>query len=382
MYSMIKIAKDRLSTFSLKHKKYEGKDILPLWVADSEFECAPAIKTALAKRVEHGVFGYHNPYQFEPGVPAIQRWLLKQYNWQVKPEWIVWTPGVVPAFNMMCQAFCKPGDGILVQSPNYPPLLNAPVNNGFMQETVSTHLVNGRWQLDFDELEAKASKPTTTLFLLCNPMNPCGSVLTEQELQKISDICNKHNVLVCSDEIHADLVLDKTQSHIPVGCLPNLENTSVTLMAASKTFNVAGFGVSFAIIPDAKLRKQFQRGGQGIAPSANNFGVIATTEAFTKCDDWYESQLDYLRDNQALIVSAVNLIDGIEYTPAPATYLAWIDCRKLHRDELQSYMESLGLGPSPGADFGCPGFIRINFACSREMLTDAMTKLQKATKQE
>lgn len=370
---------DRRDTNSLKWEKYRDRDILPLWVADSDFECAPAIISALTSRVQHGVFGYHNPYQNEAAIPAIQRWLVKQYNWHVQSDWIVWTPGVVPAFNMMCQAFCEPGDGVLVQVPNYPPLLNAPLSNNLIQETISTNFINGRWQLDLDELEQKAAKPSTKLFLLCNPMNPCGSVLTRAELDVIQRICLKHDVKLCSDEIHADLILEQGQRHIPAGSLTEIGEQAVTLMAASKTFNVAGFGVSFAVIQDRQTRAKFKAAGRGIAPSANNFGVLATTVAFNECDDWYLQQLEYLRENQKYLASEIKDISGLTYQPSAATFLAWIDCSGLNRKNLQLYLESLGLGPSPGIDFGWPQFARINFACSREMLVEAVERLKKVT---
>ncbi len=376
--------KNREGTYSLKWQKYANKDILPLWVADSEFECADAIKSALTNRVEHGVFGYHNPYQYEPGLAAIKRWLLKQYNWQVETDWIVWTPGVVPAFNMMCDAFGNGSEhdktGVLVQVPNYPPLLNAPNMNGLLQETVGTTLVNGRWTLDFDELEKKAAKPSTRLFLMCNPMNPCGTVFSHEELLEVERICLEHDVLICSDEIHADLILNENKSHIPAGTLPKVGDKVVTLMAASKTFNVAGFGVSFAIIKDPDIRRRFKRAGQGIAPSANIFGVIATTAAFIDCDGWYSQQIEYLKQNQQMVKRCLDKIPNLSYHMSDATYLAWIDCTSLNLDDPHAFFESIGLGLSPGRDFGWPQFVRLNFACSSELLNVALERLMTGLK--
>ena len=248
----------RDDTYSLKWKKYEGKDILPMWVADTEFSCAQPILDALKQRVDHGILGYTHPSQYTPANEAVKSWMLKQYNWAIELEWIVWTPGVVPAFNLALQAYCQPGDKILVQSPNYPPMLAAPAINSMERVDIGTVQQNGRWTIDFPALEQAAQDPKCTMFILCNPMNPVGSVLTELELAEVARICRENNVLLCSDEIHCDLILDENAKHIPAGSIDDIADSCVTLMAASKTFNVAGLGTSFAIIPDAKRRAHCQ----------------------------------------------------------------------------------------------------------------------------
>ena len=368
---------DRRSTFSFKWQRYEGKDVIPLWVADSEFKCADPIIEALKARTEHGVYGYHLPAEYEPANQAVVRWLRDKHDWQIEPEWIVWTPGVVPAFNVACKAVCEDGDKVLVQVPNYPPMLAAPGLNNLVREDIDTVEVDGRWTLDFEQLERKAADPKAKLFIMCNPMNPVGSVMTEEELLKVEAICLKHNVTLCSDEIHCDLILDETAKHIPAGKLPNIGEQSITLMAASKTFNVAGLGTSFAIIPDAKVRGLFTRASAGIVPWVNFMGLVATEIAFTQCDDWHQQQLAYLRGNLDYLESEISKIPGFKFNRPQATFLAWIDASGLGVDNVHAYMESKGVGPSPGKDFGWAEFTRINFGCPRNMLEQAIERLKK-----
>jgi cystathionine beta-lyase len=365
---------DRSPSYAYKWEKYKGVDILPCWIADTEFTCAPAIIDELKQRVDHGLFGYTLPKHYEPGISAIVDWCKKRYNWDVNPSWIVWTPGVVPAFNMASKAFSKDGEGIIVQTPNYPPLLAAPGINNREQLCVPTVLENGRWTLDFDVLEQHASQTHTSLFIMCNPMNPAGTVMTSAELDRVADICNRHGVMVCSDEIHCDLILDELV-HIPVGQREALSENSITLMAASKTFNVAGLGTSFAIIPDASIRARFVQAGAGIVPWVTVMGLCATAAAFTQCESWYQAQLSYLRSNRDYLVKAINSIDGLNCHSPQATFLLWVDASGLGVKDTQAWCEQRGVGPSPGRDFGAPDFFRINFGCSKSYLEEIVKRL-------
>lgn len=366
---------DRTQQHSFKWERYKGKDILPAWVADTEFRCAQPILDALQARVAHGNMGYVLPGQFQPGIEAIQRWLKDKHDWQVERNWIVWMPGVVPAFNAACKAYGKPGGKVLVQSPNYPPLLAAPALNGMERVDIGTVTENGRPTLDFDALEEHARDPACSLFILCNPMNPVGSVLTQSELDRIAKICDQHDVTLCSDEIHCDLILEPGCRHLPAGRDSALEARSVTLMAASKTFNIAGLGASFAVIPDPKLRRKFTQAAAGIVPWVNLMGLVATQAAFTECDDWHQSQLAYLKENRDLVVSAINAIDGLSMHTPEATFLAWVDASGLGVENVQRWAEAKGVGPSPGVDFNAPQHFRINFGCSRAMLQDILARL-------
>jgi cystathionine beta-lyase len=365
---------DRSSTYAYKWEKYKNTDVLPCWIADTEFRCAENILSALDVRTKHGLLGYTLPKHHQRAHDAIVHWCKQQYDWEINPNWIVWTPGVVPAFNMASKAFSRPGDGIIVQTPNYPPLLAAPEINQCEQQCVPSIMKNGRWTLDFDALEEHAAKPDTHLFLMCNPMNPAGSVMTAVELDKVAQICERHGVVVCSDEIHCDLILSDAK-HIPASKHERLAHNSITLMAASKTFNVAGLGTSFAIIPDTKLRARFSKAGAGIVPWVNVMGLEATAAAFTECDTWYQAQLNYLRDNRDYLVEQINQIPGLRCTSPDATFLLWVDARDLGLDNTQAWCESRGVGPSPGADFGEPGFFRINFGCARSYLEEIVKRL-------
>ncbi|WP_088332588.1 PatB family C-S lyase [Lacimicrobium sp. SS2-24] len=366
---------DRKPTFSFKWQKYQGKDILPMWVADTEFRCAQPILDALTARVEHGVLGYTLPAQYEPAKQAVASWLQKRYDWRVELDWIVWMPGVVPGFNVACKACCEPGDKVMIQVPNYPPLLAAPQLNQLHRVDIPTLEQDGRWMLDFDELEKQAADPKTKLFVLCNPMNPVGTVLSEAELARIADICRRHDVTLCSDEIHCDLILDEQACHLPAGKIEALKDNSITLMAASKTFNIAGLGAAFAIIPDNTLRRRFNQAAMGIVPWVNVLGLYATEAAFTLCDEWYQRQLEYLRENRDYLVEQINQIDGLRVNAPQATFLAWVDASGLGVDNPQAWFEEKGVGPSPGTDFGNKQFVRLNFGCPRDYLHQAIARL-------
>ncbi len=370
----------RKETFSFKWQKYNGKDIIPAWVADTEFRCAEPILNAISRHVEHGNLGYILPAQQTDAVNAVVRWLADKHDWQIKPEWLVWTPGVVPAFNVACKAYCEPGDKVLIQTPNYPPLLAAPKINDLERVDIGTVIDNSdsenpRYTIDFEALESHAADPKCKLFIVCNPMNPVGSVLTQDEIDRIATICNQHNVRLCSDEIHCDLILEPGKTHIPAGRVSELENNSVTLMAASKTFNVAGLGTSFAVIPDAGLRRQFTQAAAGIMPWVTVLGLAATQAAFTECDDWHQAQLAYLKENRDRVFEAVNSIEGLSMIKPDATFLAWVDASGLKGDNVLTWAEQKGVGPSPGADFHQADHFRINYGCSKQMLEDILARL-------
>ncbi len=366
---------DRQGTYAFKWEKYQGQDILPMWVADTEFKIAPAISQALQAHLAHSVLGYHLPSQHVPANAAVVHWCEQQYGWTIDPEWIVWTPGVCPAFNMAVRAFCPKGETTLVQTPNYPPLLAAPANQGAQSLEVPTIWEDGKWMIDLDALAKAAQAPEATLFIMCNPMNPVGSVLSEAHLTQIAEICAANDVILCSDEIHCDLILDDFP-HLPAGAQPALQDRSITLMAANKTFNVAGLGASFAIIPNPQIRRRFSRAGQGMVPWVNIMGLIATEAAFTRCDAWLAAQKAYLKANRDHLTTAINNIPGLKASAPQATFLLWVDASGLGVEDVQKWAESKGVGPSPGIDFGDKRFFRLNYGVSRAMLDEVITRLQ------
>lgn len=367
---------DRANTDAFKWKKYAGLDVLPMWVADTEFKCAQPILDNLSREIDHGVLGYTLPSQHEGANSAVAHWLETRHNWSIEADWIVWMPGVVPAFNVASKALCEVGDKIITQTPNYPPLLAAPRLHGCERLDVETIEIDGRWTLDFDTLEKHAADPATKLFIMCNPMNPVGSVLTQTELDRVAQICIANGVTLCSDEIHCDLILSPECKHIPAGRHPHLTDKSITLMAASKTFNVAGLGAAFAIIPDKQLRSRFSRAAQGMIPWVNILGLVATEAAFTLCDDWYQAMLNYLRDNRNYLVKQINQIDGLTALTPQATFLLWVNAQGLNVSDTQKWCEDRGVGPSPGIDFGNKEFFRINFGCPRHQLEQAISRLK------
>ncbi|WP_158966701.1 MalY/PatB family protein [Paraglaciecola sp. L3A3] len=367
---------DRKPTYAFKWEKYNGTDVLPMWIADTEFKCAQPILDALHARTEHGLLGYTVPAHHTAVNQAVVDWLSRQYDWQISPDWIVWTPGVVPAFNIVCKAYCQPGDKVMVQTPNYPPLLAAPKINGLERVDIGTVAIDGRWTIDLAELEKQAADPACKLFIVCNPMNPVGSVFSEHELQRITEICQQNDVLLCSDEIHCDLILDEKAKHIPAGKISEFNGKVITLMAASKTFNVAGLGTSFAIIEDAKTRVEFNNAARGIMPWVTVLGLEATLAAFTQCDQWHAELLQYLRANLDYLEQEINSIDGLTLLRPQGTFLAWIDCSGLGVENPQKYFEDKGVGPSPGIDFGDKNFVRINFGCPRSQLEQAIARLK------
>ncbi|WAJ69359.1 MalY/PatB family protein [Catenovulum adriaticum] len=370
---------DRKPTHSFKWDKYKGQDVIPMWVADAEFSPPQEVIDAIKERTEHGILGYTLPY--DELNQSVCDWVAKQHNWHILPDWIVWTPGVVPAFNVACKAYCEPSDKVLIQVPNYPPLLKAPSLNQCERVDIPSVLVEGRWTLDMAELEKQAADPKCKLFIMCNPMNPGGSVMTEAELKQVADICLRHHVLLCSDEIHCDLILDENAKHIPAPAIAEISSRSISLMAPSKTFNIAGLGASFAIIPDSRVRMQFRNAAMGIVPWVQVLGLVATEAAFEKGHDWHQALIEYLRANRDYLYQEISQLKGMKMSKAEATFLAWIDCSELGVEDVQSFFEEAGVGPSPGRDFGEPQYARINFACTRAQLEQAVERIKTAHRQ-
>lgn len=367
---------DRRGTHAFKWDRYRDQDILPMWVADMDFTSPPAVMEALHQRVDHGVFGY-------TGAPPeltevlIER-MARLYNWNIDPEWLVWLPGLVCGLNVTTRAVGAPGDAVLTTAPIYPPFLSAPKNQDRDLITVPMHNINGRWELDFDELEA-AITDRTQLFILCNPHNPLGRVFTRQELTRLAALCEKHDIVICSDEIHCDLILDGDKTHIPTASLtPEIADRTITLMAPSKTFNLPGLGLSFAVIPNAKLRAAFKKTMVGIVPHPNLFGYTAALAAYQHGQEWLDDLRQYLRVNRDRVFEAVGGMPRLHTAHVEATYLAWIDARELDTDNPYDFFETAGVGLSDGKDFAGDGFVRLNFGCHRNLLETALERMRQA----
>ncbi len=367
---------DRRGTFSEKWDAYKGKDIIPMWVADMDFRSPPPIINALKKRVEHGIFGYTD----EPDelFEAIILRMKKLYNWEIKREWIILLPGLVSGINAVSRAFGLKGDEIMTTIPVYPPFLSAPENSDKRLISIPMIEKNGRHTLDFDAIE-RAITPKTRLFILCSPHNPCGTLFTKQELAALSEICAEKKVVVCSDEIHCDFILEENKKHIPTASISDFaaENT-ITLMAPSKTYNIPGLGCSYAIIPSDEKRQIFEKSNKGIMPHVNLMGLTAGIAALTECDEWLDDLIIYLRNNRDIVEKRINNMNGLTMNHVEATYLAWIDARGLGIKDPLKFFERAGVGLSCGTYFGAQGFLRLNFGCPASQLEEALYRMEAA----
>lgn len=366
---------DRRGSDSFKWGKYAGRDILPLWVADMDFAAPPAVLAALHRRIEHGVFGYGGPW---PSLTAsVLAHLQDEYGWTIEPEWLVWLPGLVTGLNVACRAV----DGeVLTATPIYPPFLSAPHFANRKLNRVELARDDNRWHWDMAAMQ-QATTAATRLFLLCHPHNPVGRCWSRDELLALADYAERHDLVVCSDEIHCGLILDPDKRHIPFASLsPEIAQRSITLMAPSKTFNIPGLGCAFAVIPNPALRRQFERAMYGIVPHVNVLGLAACEAAFRDGGDWHRDLITYLRGNHDRVGASIGSLPGLRMAPVEATYLAWIDVRDLCLANPAAHFEAHGIGLSDGADFGAPGWLRLNFGCPRATLDEALARFERAVR--
>jgi cystathionine beta-lyase len=368
---------DRRGTASFKWDRYGERDVVPLWVADMDFASPPEVVAALHQRVAHGVFGYtHATDRLEA---AVERSLALDYSWEVPIPWLVWLPGLVSGLNVVCRAVGRPGDDVATFVPIYPPFLAAP---GHAQRSVvQVPLVlsaAGRWEMDL-ELFERSLTASTRLLLVCSPHNPVGRAWSKAELEALAEIALRHDLVIGSDEVHSGLVLDEDKRHIPMATLgPEIAARTITLMAPSKTFNVPGLGCSFAIISNPSLRRDFCRAMEGIVPHVNLFGYEAAQAAYERGGPWLDALLAYLRGNRDLVEKEVRSLPGLRIAHVEATYLAWIDARSSGLADPAKDFEKAGVGLSDGAEFGAPGFVRLNFGCSRSLLAKGLARMRAA----
>ncbi len=369
----------RLNTDSQKWQKYAGRDILPLWVADMDFKSSPAIVAALQHRVAEGIYGYARPVAST--VDAFVSAMAEHYGWAIDPTWIVWLPGLVAGLNLTAQAYAEPGEEVLTLTPVYPPFISGPKNSGRISTQVPLRLVAHRWEIDWVALE-RAVTPSTKLFFLCNPHNPIGRVWRRPELERLGEFCIRHNLILCSDEIHCGLILDDLP-HIPAAALGTaIAQRTITLMAPSKTYNVPGLGTSMAIIPDATLRAKFVRASAGIMAEVNALGFTACEAAYRDSEPWRQALLQTLRSNRDLILDFVaRELPGITIeAPIEATYLAWLNVAALNLADPIAHFEQHGVGLSEGSFFGEPRgtHVRLNFGCPSVTLREALQRMKRA----
>lgn len=371
---------DRAGSDSIKWRRYAGRDVIPMWVADMDFAAPPPVLEALQARIAHGVFGYADPWPSL--VEAVQAGIARDHGWHIEPDWLVWLPGVVTGFNVAVRAVGQAGDGVFTATPVYPPFLHAPANFG--QRLLTAPLVHDgrRWGWDWPATEA-ALADGARLFMLCNPHNPVGRVFDRDELTRIAELAEHHDLVICSDEIHCGLVLDPTTQHTPIAALNDaVARRTITLMAPSKTWNIPALYCAFAIIPDAGLRARYKRAMAGIVPHVNVLGLLGAEVAYRDCDPWRQALLATLRSNAARVAEVIDSLPGLATTPVEATYLAWIDCRGLLAargvPNAAAFFEAAGVGLSDGKDFGLPGFVRLNFGCPQQRLEEALQRIHRA----
>jgi len=377
---------DRKNTASVKWD-FAGKfigasDVLPMWVADMDFRTPDFIVNAVRKRAEHEVFGYTlRPDRY---YSSIVDWVKKKHNWQIEKDWIVFSPGVVPAVNMAVMAYSKPGEKIIVQPPVYFPFFSAVTKNGRKLVYNPLKLMDGRYYMDFDDLERKIDNETRML-ILCNPHNPGGSAWTADELIRLGDLCLRNNLLLVSDDIHSDLVFDPFRHTVAANLSNKLAKITITMMAPSKTFNLAGMSTASVIISNASLRKRFQAIIDKLHIGMGNiFGMVASEAAYTHGENWLKQMMDYVHGNINFMSEFLkeNLPD-VQMIEPEATYLVWLDFRKLglSSEKLnQLIRDKARLGLNDGTMFGPggEGFQRMNAACPRVYVEEAMRRLQLA----
>ena len=390
---------DRRASNSAKWKFY-AQDVLPLWVADMDFAAPEPVQAALQRAVQHGIFGYEIPtLELRDTVAARME---KLYGWQVSPEMVVAIPGVIAGFNAAARMLCTAGQGILVQPPVYPPFLSVHKNAALVrQDAPLTLTAEGsalRYGVDFDVFERALNSggAHTSMFMLCNPHNPTGQAYSRADLLRMAELCRRNDTFICSDEIHSELLLGGPSTstregvrHFPIASLdPEIATCTITLIAPSKTFNVAGLLCAFAILPNQELLKVYKQTLEQMALHVSSLGLEVAQAAFSgDCDDWLRALLVYLTGNRDFLEAYVKReFNGIRITHPEATYLAWLDCHELVRSgrfngtphEFFLKQAKVALNDGKEFGFGGEGFVRLNFGCPRKTLEEALERMKAA----
>ncbi len=371
---------DRRCFDSIKWHRY-GDDVLPMWVADMDFRSPEPVIEALRERVEHGVFGYGRaPEELKEVI--VERY-QRLYDWQISPEEVMFLPAVVTGFNLVCHAVASPGEGVLLQTPVYYPMLRTPAQAGLTNdEMVLTWRADGQYEIDFDLMEETISE-RTRVFILCSPHNPVGRVFRREELERMAEICLRHDVIICSDEIHGDLILGDNH-HIPTASLaPEVAAQTVTLMSPSKTYNLAGLKCSFAIVQNPELRARLENTYPDLVPSVNILGYRAALAAYAEGQPWLDAVLHYLEGNLEFLLQTVESdLPGVTMARPEGTYLAWLDCREagIPGNPHDFFLERGKIALNDGSAFGRggEGFVRLNFGCPRDMLAEGLDRMRRA----
>jgi len=380
---------DRTNYHSVKWDELKIKfgdipeDVLPMWIADMEFRSPQPVIEAIKKANEHGIYGYTS--RPDSYYQAIIDWMEKRHNWKIKKDWLAFSPGVVPALSFIIRAFCQPGDKVVVQPPVYYPFFRVIENNGCHVVNNPLKLSNKKYFIDWEDLERKVDDTRVKLLILCSPHNPVGRVWQKEELIILGEICLKHNIIVVSDEIHAD-ILFKGYKHTPFASIsPAFAHHSITCTAPSKTFNLAGLQTSSIIIPNKKYYKIYENILDSLALNENNvFGLVALETAYRDGEEWLEQLLSYLNENLKFLMKYFKeRIPKIKVIKPEGTYLIWLDCRQLElsaKDLNNLMIKKARVALDDGCWFGAEGkgFMRINIACPRSFLEEGLKRIEKA----
>ncbi|SDE36719.1 MalY/PatB family protein [Sporomusa acidovorans] len=378
---------NRLNTASLKWDGAyvflgeQAKGALPMWVADMDFRSPQEVIDELKKRVEHGIFGY--PMCTQSYYDAVIGWMKRRFNWTIKQENIHYAPGIIPALNYLVQVFTEEGDCIAIQSPVYYPFTNSIVNNNRRVVLNCLKFEDGRYTMDYEDLEQKLSTNKVKLLILCSPHNPVGRVWSKEELTKLGEICFKHGVLVVSDEIHADLTLKGVRNTAFASISEEFAQNAIVCTAASKTFNLAGLQTANIIIPNKELGLKYNNYMKKLhLLKPNIFGQMATEVAYNYGAEWLEQLKDYLQGNLEYLTSYIDSnINKIKVIKPEGTYLVWLDCRELNMkgEELKAFMlQNAKVALDDGYLFGPGGeyFTRMNIGCNRKTLKEALMRIE------
>ena len=361
----------RQGTQSTKWEKYGGRGILPFWIADMDFASPDFVLQALQQRMEHPILGYSQ--QPDSLTKAFQDWLIHHFGWQVPEEWVVWLPGVVPGLNMAAQTL-RNDQSIMIPTPVYYPFLEIGQNANVEQILTPLKLVNGRWEMDIDYMSQQLAKSTKMVFI-ANPQNPTGRAYSVVELCALAEFIETNDLLLVSDDIHCNLIIDPMAKHQPLAhVLPEIAKRTITLFAATKTYNIPGLSCAAAVIPDAQLRARFQATEKGLVSGVGPLNHIASEACFNDRSDWVPNLLTQLRTNYERLIT----VAGPRMSLLEATYLAWIDVRDLGLNDIDAHFENHGLGISNGKQFGLEGHIRFNFACPEAMLDEGLARLRES----
>jgi len=370
--------------WDLAEMYFGNKDVLPMWVADMDFKTPDFVVDAVKRRAAHEIYGY--TVRPDSYFDALINWIKNKHQWDIKKDWVIFSPGIVPAVNMAVMAYTKPGDKVVIQPPVYFPFFSAVKDNGRQLVLNQLKLENGRYYMDFDDLEKQIDKRTKML-VISNPHNPAGSAWTAEELTRLGEICIKHKLILISDEIHSDLAIPPNKHTVAANLSNEIADVTVTMMAPSKTFNLAGMASSSVIISNPELRNEFQTMIDRVHVGMGNlFGMVASEAAYKQGEEWLNQMLHYVKGNIDYLEKSISeRLPKVKMIRPEATYMVWLDFRELgmSNDELKQFIiqkARLGLNDGPVFGPGGEGFQRMNLACPRQYVEEAVERLENAIK--